>query len=243
MARFRLSPAEGTPRWEVVAAWVLRAIILLTAIGHFYVGEVPYGLLSLAGLGLVLVPSFVRPRVDIPVEIELVAMMFLVGDLGLGGLLHLYDLAYFDKFMHFHNSVLLGLLSFLAVYGLHVTGRLRTNVVVSGIIILLITIGIGGIWEIGEWLSDQFFHIGSQGSPTMSPIDDTMWDMSLDAIGGFAGAVFGALYMRFSRRDRRRRVDVILSAVARIPGEGPPDQPPVTPRTTPRPRSRSSGGT
>ena len=264
MVHVRLSPpVEAAPRWELVAAWFLRAAILATALGHFLVGEPIYGLIALAGLALLMVPSFVRPRVDIPVEIELVLMLFLVGDLGLGGLLHLYDrLAYFDKYLHFQNAVLLGLLSFLFVYGLHVTGRLRTNVVILGIVILLLTVGIGGIWEIGEWSSDKLFHLGSQGSPGMSPIDDTMWDLTLDAFGGLAGAIFGSLYMRFSRRNRRRRVDVIVSAMAKIPGEAPLDDqpveaphpvpppvtqvvqpPPVTDATRSRPRSRSSGGT
>lgn len=260
MAHVRLSPpAETPPRWETVAAWVLRGAILATAVGHFFVGEGIYGLITLTALGLLMVPSFVRPRVQVPLELELVLMIFLVADLGLGGLLHLYDrLTYFDKYLHLQNAVLLGLLAFFFVYGLHITGRLRTSAVVSGILILLITVGIGGIWEIGEWLSDKLFALGSQGSPNLSPIDDTMWDMLLDGIGGLAGAVFGALYMRFSRRNRRRRVDVIISAVARLPGEAPLDDeavdapppvspvvqpPPVTEATRARPRSRSSGGT
>jgi len=46
--------------------------------------------------------------------------------------------------------------------------------------------------------------IGSaQGSPTMAPLDDTMWDLILNALGGLGGGAAGVLYLRRSTRAAR----------------------------------------
>lgn len=62
--------------------------------------------------------------VNLPVELEIVLLWWLVADMTLGRLAGLYDTsAWFDKALHLGNSVLLGMLGFLAVYVLHFTGR------------------------------------------------------------------------------------------------------------------------
>ncbi len=54
-----------------------------------------------------------------PVELELASLWAAVSDMTLGRLAGLYvGTVWFDKFLHFGNSLLIGLLAFLIVYAL-----------------------------------------------------------------------------------------------------------------------------
>ena len=55
-----------------------------------------------------------------------------------------------------------------------------------------------------EFPSDAFFGQGAQGSPLMAPLEDTMWDLIVDGLGGLIGGLLGAWYMRVSRRSAAR---------------------------------------
>ncbi len=194
-------------RWEIRLAWLLRALILLTAVVHAAQGAWLYVLLCLAAIALVVIPAWMArsSAANLPVEIELVLLWWLVSDMTLGRLAALYDTsAWFDKALHLGNSVLLGMLGFLAVYVLHFTGKFPAGKIVTGVTIVVLTLGIGAFWEILEYLSDVFFAKGAQGSPLQAPLDDTMWDLILDGVGGLIGGVLGPIYMRHSKRSRCR---------------------------------------
>jgi hypothetical protein len=96
------------------------------------------------------------------------------------------------------------MLGFLAGYVLHFTGKFVAGKIFTGVIIVLLALGIGAFWEILEYLSDVFFAKGAQGSPLQSPLDDTMWDLIFDGVGGLIGGVLGPIYMHHSKRSRRR---------------------------------------
>lgn len=194
-------------RWEIRLAWLLRALILLTAILHLVQGAWLYALLCLAAITLVVIPAWMArtSAANLPIEIELILLWWLVSDMTLGRLGALYDSsAWFDKALHLGNSVLVGMLGFLAVYILHFTGKFSARKLVTGILIVLLTLGVGAFWEILEYLADLFFAMGAQGSPLLSPLDDTMWDLILDGVGGVIGGVLGPIYMRYSKRSRGR---------------------------------------
>lgn len=193
--------------WEVRAAWLLRLLILTTAVAHVLGGEYLYALLCAAVIAVLVVPPLLArtSRANVPIEVELVALWGAVGDMTLGRLIGLYPgTAWFDKALHLGNSVLIGLLAFLVVYALRFTGRLRTSAVVNGVVIVLLALGVGALWEILEYVADLAFERGAQGSPVMAPLDDTMWDLILDGVGGFLGALLGTPYMRWSGRTACR---------------------------------------
>lgn len=197
-------PSAPLRPWEVRAAWMLRLLILATAVAHVLGGEYLYALLCLAVIAVLVAPPLLArtSRANVPIEIELVALWGAVGDMTLGRLAGLYGgTVWFDKVLHFGNSVLIGLMAFLIVYALRFTGRLRTSAVVDGLVILLLALGIGAAWEIAEYAADLAFGEGAQGAPGMAPLDDTMWDLILDGSGGLVGGVLGSLYMRWSRRS------------------------------------------
>ncbi len=193
--------------WEIRIAWLLRALILATGAIHLMEGAVLLGLLCLGALALILSPSLVArsTRLTIPVEIELFVLWWLVTDMTLGRFLDLYGtLPFYDKVIHFGNSGLLAIISFLAIYALRMTCRIRIGFVLNMTAIFLLTLGAGALWEIVEFGTDAALGAGAQGSPVMAPLEDTMWDLIVDGLGGLLGGLLGALYMRRSKRSLAR---------------------------------------
>ena len=200
---------DSTPvsPWEIRVAWILRSLIILTIIFHIYHGAWLYSLLCLMALVFIVIPPLLARtnQVNFPVEIELVVLWWLVADMTLGRLLGLYQSSiWFDKVIHFGNSGLFGLIAFLAIYTLNMTGQLRTGYFINLLAVFLLSLGIGAFWEILEFLTDLIFHEGAQGSPLMSPLNDTMWDLILDGVGGIIGGVLGSWYMMRSTRSLSR---------------------------------------
>ncbi|CAN5909297.1 hypothetical protein BH11MYX2_BH11MYX2_10080 [soil metagenome] len=192
-------------RQEAVLRVVLRVAILVTAIAEVMQGDVLYGTFCFVALLLTLVPMFHARRADagIPVALELVLLWFMVADMTLGNWLGLYHLTWYDKAIHLSDSLLVSTIGFLVIYVLHLTHRTRFRFWLDALTILLVTLGIGAVWEIAEYGVDQLLAIRTQGSPGLSPIDDTMFDLILDAVGGIAGSVLGTIYIVHARRKHR----------------------------------------
>ena len=201
------SGPESAPSWEIRLAWVLRFLIMATATIHLYQGALLYTLLCLAALMLIVAPPLLAhtSQLNIPVEIELFALWWLVTDMTRGRMLDLYDaIPFYDKLIHFGNSGLLAVVSFLTIYTLRMTCRLQSGFFLNLSGIFLLTLGAGALWEILEFASDAFFGQGAQGSPLMAPLEDTMWDLIVDGLGGLLGGLLGAWYMRVSKRSTAR---------------------------------------
>ncbi|MBC7461634.1 MAG: hypothetical protein H7287_09765 [Thermoleophilia bacterium] len=157
-------------------------------------------------LVLTLLPAIHARNLDagIPIELELAVLWLMVTDMTLGNSIGLYRLAWYDKTLHLSSSMLIATIGFLAIYLLHLTQNTRFHPWLDGLAILLVTLGVGALWEIAEFAVDRLFGLRTQGSPNLDAITDTMFDLILDGIGGVLGAVLGPLYMRHSKRSRRR---------------------------------------
>jgi hypothetical protein len=198
-----IKDAQISP-WEIGAAWILRSLIVFTIVLHMYRGAWLYSLLCLLALILIIIPPVLARtnQVNLPVEIELVVLWWLVADMTLGRLMGLYQTSiWYDKVIHLGNSGLVGLIAFLAIYTLKMLGRLQTGYIINLMAIFLITLGLGALWEILEFFTDLNFHEGAQGSLLLSPLNDTMWDLTLDGVGGIVGGVLGSWYMKSSSRS------------------------------------------
>lgn len=216
---------EGLPdSWEIHLAWVLRVLIVVTAVVHVVQGKIVFAALCAATIAVLIAPQVVArtSSASVPVELELAALWGAVSDMTLGRLAGLYaGTDWFDKALHFGNSLLVGLLAFFCVYALRFTGRVRLSTLTSAMVILLLALGLGALWEIAEYAADAIFKKGAQGSPAMTPLDDTMWDLILDGAGGGLGGLLGSLYMRCSTRSRRRmRAFARLVSTGRHPPQG-----------------------
>jgi hypothetical protein len=206
---------------ESVKPWLVRGIprlaILATAIGQIAAGDPYYGAFCLAALAITLVPALLTRRLDtgVPLGLELALLWLMLADMTFGNWLGLYvRIPWYDKALHLSSSTLIGVIGFLVVYVLHLTGRIQFHPWIDRIAILLVTLGVGAIWEIGEYAVDQLFGRATQGAPHFAALDDTMVDLMLDALGGVIGAIVGARYM-YSSESSRERVEAFARDLAR----------------------------
>lgn len=179
--------------------YALRAVLLVTAAGVMARGDVLYGGFCLLGLGLTRVPAFLAHalRVRQPRGLELGLLVLLIADMTVGNLLGVYGrLPWYDKLLHLGGAILVGWLAFLAIGALQASGRIRLRPWLAGAAVLLLTLGVGALWEIAEYAVDELLGRSAQRAPGVAPIDDTMLDLVMDALGGAVAAVAGALHWR-----------------------------------------------
>jgi hypothetical protein len=201
------SPASPQASRKDIVIWVLRSIVIATALALFATGDLPYAVFGVAAVALAFIPAWLARshRARIPAELELLLLWLIIADLTIGRLGNVYDLLpWYDKALHFSDAFLIAMIAFVVVYLLHFVGHSQRNAWIDAIVILLITLGLGALWEIGEYLADRLLGRATQGSPQMSPLDDTMFDLMLDGMGGLVAAITGPIYMRHSRRSRLR---------------------------------------
>ena len=196
-----------TPSRRSILRLLPRIALLATAIGEVVTGDLLYGAFCLVAVALTLVPALRARSLDagIPIELELALLSLMLADMTFGNSLGLYaSVSWYDKALHLGDSSLIGMIGFLAIYVFHLTHRTRFHPWIDGLAILLVTLGVGALWEIAEYGVDRLFGRGTQGSPGLSAIDDTMFDLMLDAVGGIVGGVLGPFYIWRSKRSQAR---------------------------------------
>jgi hypothetical protein len=206
------------PTWETAVIWSLRVAVLVTAAIFMTNSQWIFGVFCVIAVFIAMIPTAIARNAKFawPFEIELVLLWFLLTHLTLGYLLGLYTrVTWFDKTLHFGNSGLIGFVAFFAVYLAHYLRHDRPHPWLDGIAILFATLGFGALWEIAEFSSDYLFGTHAQGSPTLPPLVDTMWDLILDGLGGVLAAILGPLYMHHSKRSRRRVAQFAAQVEAR----------------------------
>lgn len=196
-----MRPGTRRPHW----ADVLRGTLLLTAAGVTLRGDPLYGMFCLAALGLTLAPPILArtTRATLPRGLEAGVLLLLVSDMTAGNLLGLYGRwPWYDKALHLGSSLLVGLIGFLGVYLLEASGRARLGRWTTRVAILLVTLGVGAVWELAEYAVDRLLGRATQTAPGLAAHDDTMMDLLLDAVGGVLAALLGPRAIAGSLRRR-----------------------------------------
>ncbi|MDY9923490.1 hypothetical protein [Methanobacterium sp.] len=194
---------------RIMRIFLLVAGIYITIFGGANGAERIFGILILVALAIINTPSFFTGnRIHaLPVEIELLLLAMVLFELVGGDALGLYvKLPHYDNFMHFMLPLYIALIGMMLVYTMYYYGRLKASLAEMAILIVIVTIGLGGILEMGEYTYDKYLSQGPigqitgntqmQGSPTQDAHDDTMNDLFTDTAGGIVGALLGVLLIR-----------------------------------------------
>jgi hypothetical protein len=102
-------------------------------------------------------------------------------------------LPYYDKVLHLANPLALAFYGLLLLADSPEPGLNKLPPVALVVLAVLAITGVSAIWELLEYGSDQVFASTTQGSPTMAPLDDTMWDLLLSFLGALLGAIAATL--------------------------------------------------
>ena len=192
-------------------ARLLSMVLLSTAIVQFLSLDFLQGAETLLLLGFSFLPGYwLRRTVPAYVQhIHSLCLLMAVANCTLGILFNLYRIsAYYDKLLHLVNPALVAFIAFLVLYvpAAHQSGDrplLISSIVATGALAALLTLGLAAVWEIVEYAADNLLAQQSQGSPVMGPLDDTMWDLILGAVGSVAGVRAAALQVQ---KQVQRRV-------------------------------------
>ncbi|MDO8869583.1 MAG: hypothetical protein Q7V10_02415 [Methanobacteriaceae archaeon] len=205
------------PSVKNISAWkknllkLMRIFILIMGITIviFGVGGIKvFGIMALIALLIIYLPNFLNPQHKqvIPVEVEIMFLVVVTLEYVLGNTFGLYGkIPHYDDFMHLTVPLMVSLIGMMFLYTAYIYGKIRASLALMACLIILITIGIGGILEMVEYSYDNFIysHISqvlptglTQGSLTQNPLDDTMSDLFTDALGGIIGALIGIFFIR-----------------------------------------------
>lgn len=150
---------------------------------------------SLFVLLLSLVPTIVSKsyKMNLPIEIDLTVTLVLYLHFVLGEYSHFYvKVWWWDIFLHFGNSIILGLIGFILAYGLLLTSKMEARPILASLFSLSFSVFMGVIWEIFEFFMDYFFGFTMQKSGLV----DTMTDLMVDVMGALVVSAAGFFYMR-----------------------------------------------
>ena len=141
-----------------------------------------------------------RLRVHIPPEFQLLAVLFTFAALFLGEIKSYYErIWWWDIALHTSSGLLLGILGFLLVYVLNEDDRvdLHMRPRFVALFAFAFALGVGAIWEIFEFAMDRILGTNMQKPMFSDPsgLTDTMWDLTVDALGALCISVLGWWYM------------------------------------------------
>jgi hypothetical protein len=184
-------------RVEVILSYLLQFLLFMAAVVYFFYEEDwSTALLILGILILTFIPAIIRRsgRVHLPVEFDLIIILFVFFSLYLGELQGYYTLYWWwDIVLHTGSGLLFGIAGFLMIFLLNEEKKINLNLkpLFLAVFAFVFAIALGAIWEIFEFSMDQL--LGFQMQPSLW---DTMWDLIVDSLGAGIISVLGYFYMK-----------------------------------------------
>ncbi|WP_238365235.1 hypothetical protein [Mesobacterium pallidum] len=188
--------------WPVLLIW---AFLVFELVSSLLSQRWTVAFVALATLGLSVAPTLLAERLNLrlPVPFVVAIVAFVFGTLFLGEVLDFYNRYWWwDVALHGASAVTFGMVGFLFVFYLFEGDRYAAPPWAMALIAFCFAVTIGAIWEIFEYTMDQTFGTNMQ----KSGLQDTMWDLIVDVIGGAVGASAGWLYLGGHREGTPARV-------------------------------------
>jgi len=142
--------------------------------------------------------------IHIPHEVQIILIGFMFVTLFLGEVRDYYTrFWWWDLLLHGTAGLLLGLLGFVIVYILNENKNVDMTMKPSFLALFAFCFAqaIGALWEMFEFAMDYFFGLNMQ-KPMLgddSGLTDTMWDLTVNAIGAAIMSLVGRRYLIGSR--------------------------------------------
>jgi len=161
---------------------ILAFSLIFSAIVSFSQGNYLGFFTSLVVFVVVLLPSFFRwkYRMRIPLEIEIIIVMFIYATLFLGEVYRFYDLFWWwDILLHAFSALVFGFVGFIVLYLTYSRHELKVNVKWLAFFTFSFAVCIGVLWEIFEFFMDWSLGWNMQKTGLV----DTMTDLIVDCVG------------------------------------------------------------
>lgn len=190
---------DTADRLQLSLSYALQLALFIAAIISLVQGNWLNAFLTLGILFLTFLPKIIRQsyKVFLPVEFDVLAIIFIFASLFLGEIHSYYTrFWWWDLVLHSSSGFLLGITGFLVVHVLSEEKRVNVNMKPGFVSFFAFNfaITIGAVWEIFEFFMDQSFGLNMQRPGT--GVVDTMRDLMVDALGALVIAVIGYFYSR-----------------------------------------------
>ena len=196
--------SDSVRRAHLTIVTVLQLVIAAQVILLLLRGEWPAAVFVTGIMTLTLAPVVLRMPVDIPSEIQIVAVLFVFATLFLGEVRDYYErFWWWDAILHTTSGLLLGMLGFMFVYMLnedrHVDLHMRPSFV--ALFAFFFAVALGAIWEIFEFGMDRYLGTNMQPATPGDPsgLSDTIHDLIVDTLGAAVVALGGWRYLKSVR--------------------------------------------
>ncbi len=196
---------------STLLSWLMKFILVGLFPYEIIRGQYLFAAATLLAVVISFVPSIVQRnyRVVLPFELDFLITLAIFLHIFLGEWLMFYEkLWIWDKILHVYGSAVVAILAFMTVYTLHYTGKLRLTIPFVGFFTVTFALAMGALWEIIEFTVDAAFTLTTQKG-----LEDTMWDLINDLIGGIVIAILGMIYVKYSRPETRKRLAKPLGEV------------------------------
>ena len=144
---------------------------------------------SLVGI-IMLLPYFFKWKYKfyIPIEIELIVVLFIYATLFLGDAWSFYArFWWWDILLHAGSAIVFGFLGFFLLYSLYTQRKIQSRPFLLALFSFSFAVAMGVIWEIFEFYVDILLGWNMQKSGLV----DTMLDLIVNTIGAFIASGIG----------------------------------------------------
>ena len=194
-------------RVELAIALALQIGIFVVTVGALYQGRWLGAFSGAVVLLLTFAPALIerRMQVTLPVEFTLVTCVILYASFALGEARDFYEkFWWWDLALHGLSALTIGIIGFLCIYVFYMTNRVKVAAGWIAMITFALAVSVGTIWEVFEFLADQYLGLNMQKSGLV----DTMTDLMINATGAGLAALLGYFYVKdrdslFARRVLR----------------------------------------
>jgi len=192
-----LPPAQ---RSQQIVVWIIRLCMVLAIALTIAFGDWENFFLSLLALALSFIPEMIESRykVVLPLEFEIVIVLFIYASMFLGEAADIYEQVWWwDAFLHTTSGLVLSFAAYLFLYSLYRRQLLQAKPSVIAFLIFMISLGLAAAWEIFEFSLDSIAGTLMQENS----LTDTMTDMIVAGLGGLLVAIVGYRYIVTPRRE------------------------------------------
>ena len=202
-------PENGARRAHLVILAVIQVVMAVQLVLLLLREDWPQATFVAGIMILTLAPVVFRMPVEIPSEVQIVALLFVFASLFLGEVRDYYQrFWWWDAALHTTSGLLLGMLGFMFVYILNEDRNVDLHMRPSFVALFafFFAVGLGALWEIFEFGMDEFAGTNMQPAVPGDPsgLTDTIHDLIVDSVGAAIVALGG---WRYLARARISRVD------------------------------------
>lgn len=186
MKKISFFPAElkGPDRVMHLILWLLRFDIALAIFVSLALGAWEPFFMSILALILSFIPEVFQNtyKINLPIGFNIVIVAFIYMSIFLGEIFNIYERVFWwDAFLHIGSGVILSFAAFLVLFILFKEKKFTASPFIIAVFTFSFAMMLGAMWEIFEYTMDQLFGLNMQ----KSGLNDTMWDMIVNAIGAF----------------------------------------------------------